>query len=117
MTTAQSNAKRTPRLPISREALQARAIQRAHDQHTHIFALPGRPNCYVAKSRGNLTERYYLVAGPDGVVGCSCKGFEYRQSCKHAEALKTRLARQAVRAPDSDSSTAQASDLLWNEGG
>jgi hypothetical protein len=102
---------------MSREALQARAIQRAHDQHVHILAVPGRPNCYVAKSRTNLTERYYLVAGPDGAVGCSCKGFEYRQSCKHAEALKTHLAHQAVRAPDPDLSQAQASDLLWNEGG
>jgi hypothetical protein len=94
VTAARSNAQRIPRPLMSRETLQARAMQRASDERVHIFAVPGRPNCYIVKSHA---ERYYLVAGPDGTVGCSCKGFEYRQSCKHAEALKMRLGREASR--------------------
>jgi hypothetical protein len=102
---------------MCREALQARAMQRAVEERVHIFAVPGRPNCYVVKSRSDPAERYHLVAGPGGVVGCSCKGFEYRQSCKHAEALLTRLARKQSRASQTASGPEpHASDLLWNDG-
>jgi hypothetical protein len=81
---------------MNQTTLQARAQQRASEQHIHIFAVSGRPGCYVTKSKSDPAERYHLVAGPDGIVGCSCRGFEYRQSCKHAEALKNRLARETV---------------------
>jgi hypothetical protein len=90
-------------------------MQRAFDERVHIFAVPGRPNCYVVKSRSNPAERNHLVVGPGGAVGCSCKGFEYRQSCKHAEALKMRLGREASR-PSQNGSNPEplASDVLWN---
>jgi hypothetical protein len=83
---------------MNQTTLEARAQQRAHTEHVHIFAVAGRSDCYITKSKSGPAERYHLVAGPDGIVGCSCCGFEYRQSCKHAEALKNRLAREAVLA-------------------
>jgi hypothetical protein len=90
-------------------------MQRAFDERLHIFAVPGRPNCYVVRSRSDPAERYHLVAGPGGAVGCSCRGFEYRQSCKHAEALMMRLGREQSRSsPAASSLEPQASDVLWN---
>jgi hypothetical protein len=83
---------------MNQTTLEARAQQRAHTEHVHIFAVAGRPGCYVTKSKSDPSERYHLVAGPDGIVGCSCRGFEYRQSSKHADALKNRLGREMVAA-------------------
>jgi hypothetical protein len=101
---------------MSRETLQARAMHRAVDERVHIIAVPGRPNCYVVRSRSDPAERYHLVAGPGGVVGCSCKGFEYRQSCKHAEALMTRLGRERSRASQTAANAEpRGSEVLWNE--
>jgi len=77
--------------------LRARALQRAYDERIHVFAVPGLPGCYVTKSKSDPSARYVLVADADGTVGCSCPGFAYRQSCKHAEALRIRLAREANR--------------------
>ena len=91
MTTAQSVTHRSPMTP---ETLSARAIQRAFDQRVRVFPLSGRPGCYVARSKTDPSIRYTLVVGPEGVIGCSCQGFAYRQSCKHAEALRNRLARR-----------------------
>jgi hypothetical protein len=82
---------------MNQTTLQARAQQRAHMEHVHIFSVPGRAGSYITKSKSSPTERYSLVAGYNGEVGCSCKGFGYRGSCKHAEALKNRLAREAAR--------------------
>ena len=82
---------------ITPEALEARALERARRQHIHIFRIPGRPGCYRTRSRSNPRERHSLVVGPDGGVACSCSGFYYRGSCKHAEQLKNRLAREALR--------------------
>ncbi len=88
------NARRRP--PMSRETLEARALERARDEHVHIFQVPGRPGFYRTRSRSDPSERHSLVAGPDGIVGCSCSGFYYRESCKHVEQLKNRLAREAL---------------------
>jgi hypothetical protein len=45
------------------------------------------------------------------------KGFEYGQSCKHAEALLMRLGREQSRAAKAAASAEpRASDLLWNGG-
>jgi hypothetical protein len=62
----------------------------------HIFAVAGRPGCYVTKSKSDPSERYNLVAR-GGIEACSCRGFAYRKSCKHVEALGNRLARGAAR--------------------
>jgi hypothetical protein len=77
--------------------LAARANQRAHDEHVHIFAVPGRPGVYVTSSKSEPGTKHTLVAR-DGIEACSCRGYEYRSSCKHVEALRNRLAREAKRA-------------------
>jgi hypothetical protein len=77
--------------------LQARALTRAYEQHVHIFSVPGRPGVYVTRSKSEPRERYNLVVDGD-IVACSCKGYEYRACCKHSEALRNRLAREAVAA-------------------
>jgi hypothetical protein len=41
---------------MSRETLQARAMQRAVDERVHIFAVAGRPNCYVVRSHSNPAQ-------------------------------------------------------------
>jgi hypothetical protein len=87
---------RAHRSPMTAPTLRARAIQRAFDEHVHVLAVPGLPGCYVTKSKTDPTVRHTLVADPDGTIGCSCRGFAYRQSCKHAEALRIRLAREAT---------------------
>jgi len=80
-----------------RGALEARAIQRAKDEHIHIFAVAGRPGVYTTCSRSEPGKKHTLVAKA-GIEACSCRGFEYRQSCKHVEALRARLAREARKA-------------------
>lgn len=89
---------RTKSTPMTVAEQEARATARAREQHVHIFAVPGRPGVYTTKSKSDPTERYSLVA-KDGIIACSCKGFEYRKVCKHVEALKNRLARETVRTP------------------
>lgn len=79
---------------MTNATIEARAIQRAKDQHVHIFAVAGRQGVYTTKSKSDPTERYTLVA-KGSEVGCSCKGFAYRGSCKHAAALEARLARES----------------------
>ncbi len=76
--------------------LEARAHARAHSEHVHIFIVPGRPGVYTTRSKSDPSERYSMVSR-DGMEACSCKGFEYRASCKHIEALRNRLAREAGR--------------------
>jgi hypothetical protein len=98
---------------MTRAEIEARAAQRAYDQHVHIFSVPGRPGVYTTKSKSQPGERYTLVAR-DGIEACSCKGYEYRQSCKHVEALRNRLAREAVKAiPAVRAATARANALLY----
>lgn len=98
MTTIARNPKPTSRPRMTEATIAARANARAHTEHVHIFAIPGRPGVFTTKSKSNPAQRYTLVLGPDDNHGCSCKGFEYRQSCKHVEALRNRLARGAVAA-------------------
>jgi hypothetical protein len=84
-------------IAMSEAELQARAIARAHDERVHIFAVTGRPGVYRTRSKSDPMERHSLVAR-DGVEACSCRGFEYRKSCKHIEALRNRLGRESRRA-------------------
>jgi hypothetical protein len=78
--------------------LMARAHARAFDEHLYIRAVPNRPGYYTVRSRNAPRYRHSLVAlGND--VACSCSGFHYRRSCKHAEALRNRLAREGHRYP------------------
>ena len=74
----------------------ARAHARAYDQRVHIFAVPGRPGVYVTRSKSVPHVRHSLVVRGDEIA-CSCPGYAYRKSCKHAEALRNRLGREAQR--------------------
>jgi hypothetical protein len=76
--------------------LQARAIDRAHREHVHIFRIPGRPGVFRARSKNRPNERYSLVM-QDGVEACSCRSFNYRRVCEHVEALRNRLAWDSFR--------------------
>lgn len=78
--------------------LHARAIQRAHDEHVHIFKVPNRPGVYTTLSKSRPRARYVLVVEDDGTVGCSCRGFLNHKACKHAEGLLNRLARERTEA-------------------
>lgn len=89
--------------------LQARAIQRAHDEHVYVRRT-GREGVYTTRSRSEPGRTYTLVDA-DGIQACSCKGFEYRQSCKHVEALRNRLARESRRGQLSSLPLATAGDL------
>lgn len=80
---------------MTRETLEARANAKAHALHTHVLAIPGRPGCYSVTSESEPGVRHYLVS-KGGVLGCDCRGWAYRQSCRHAEALKNRLSREAT---------------------
>lgn len=91
---------------MMQQELEARANQKAHDQHVHIMRVPGRPGVYQTSSKSEPGVKYTLVAKA-GIVACSCKGFEYRSCCKHEQALRNRLAREAV----AQRRTAQISDL------
>lgn len=79
---------------MTSDELQARAIQRAKDLNTHIMRLRGRPGVYTCTSSENKRKHYVLIAR-DGMEVCSCEGFAYRQNCRHVEALRNRLAREA----------------------
>ncbi len=87
---------RTQRTPMSEAEKEARARSRAREQHVHIFAVPGRPGVFTTKSKSDPSERYDLVAR-DGVIACSCRGFEYHKACKHSQQLLSRLGREAAR--------------------
>jgi hypothetical protein len=75
---------------------RARAIQRARDEHVHIFKVHNRPNVYTTLSKSRQRARYVLFVEEDGTVACSCRGFYNRKVCKHSEGLLNRLAREAA---------------------
>lgn len=77
--------------------MTARAAQRASDEHVHIFKVQSIPDLYRTKSKSDPKDSYFLsIAG--GYIGCACKGFEYRKSCKHAVALLKRCQREGIAA-------------------
>lgn len=99
----------TTRQPMTQVEMVARAIARAREEHVYIRAT-ARPGVYSTVSKSDPAQHYTLVA-MDGVLGCSCKGFEYRKCCKHSEALKRRLARES-RTPKAPANPAPATPAL-----
>jgi hypothetical protein len=83
---------------MERAELEARAIQRAKDERVRIWRVEGTTNVYRTRSKSNPNEWYSLVADNEtDIFACSCKGYEFRKSCKHASALRLRLARETRR--------------------
>jgi hypothetical protein len=89
--------------------LEARAAQRAREQHVHIFAIPGRPGYYQTSSKSESGVKYVMVVR-DSEIACACKGFAWRHSCKHVSALEARLAREHIAA-ERTARKASTSDL------
>ncbi len=82
---------------MSAEALERRALARAKAERVRLVKLAGE-NRYLARSRTVEPGAYYeLFVSVWGQVRCSCPGFSYRGVCKHAAALKDRLARAATK--------------------
>ncbi len=80
---------------MTQQQLEARANARAHQRHIHVMAVKGRPGVYTVTSLSEPGTKHYLVAS-DGITACDCKGYTYRKSCCHVEALRNRLGREAV---------------------
>jgi len=79
---------------MSRQELDTRARERAVSEHLHTFKVVGE-DLYLVRSRTTEPGAMHQVrTGVDGVVHCTCAGWEYRQSCTHAAAVTRRLERE-----------------------
>src|SRR6266480_1478001 len=76
---------------LSTEELERRALERARLERVKIIKLVGQDR-YLARSRTVEPGAYYELSVSWGRVTCSCPGFAHRSICKHAAALKARLA-------------------------
>jgi uncharacterized Zn finger protein len=79
--------------------LEHRALERARAERVRVVKLAGT-NRYLARSRNVEPDAYFeLSASPFGHITCNCPGFTYRHVCKHAMALRLRLARERQKPP------------------
>jgi hypothetical protein len=75
-------------LPSSDRPTKTRADK---NERVRIVKLVGEQR-YLARSRTVEPGSYYeLTVTPWGRIRCTCPGFIYRQTCKHATALADRL--------------------------
>jgi hypothetical protein len=80
---------------MTSEQISTRATDRAIAERLHTFKLTGRP-VYMVRSR--TTEpgsMHHVHVHADTVQHCTCRGWEFRQSCTHAAAVTRRLEREA----------------------
>ncbi|MBI3965670.1 MAG: SWIM zinc finger family protein [Chloroflexi bacterium] len=78
--------------------LARRARERARTQRIRVFRVAGTERDeYVSRSRGAEPGAYWRLWVEDEIVHCSCPGYTYRQSCKHAAALELRRERARLR--------------------
>lgn len=80
---------------MTQTELDTQARQRAITERLHTFKLAGQP-VYMVRSRTTEPGAMHCVeVARDGhVLGCSCKAWQYRQSCTHAAAVTRRLERE-----------------------
>jgi hypothetical protein len=82
---------------MTEQELNSKARQRAIDERLHTFKITGEP-IYLVRSRRTEPGSMRQVRVHDGqVTSCSCKGWEYRQDCTHAQAVTRRLEREGRR--------------------
>jgi hypothetical protein len=77
---------------MTRQELQARAADRAVAQHVKPYRLSD--GSFAVPSATTDGIAYTVRVNVDGEPECTCLGFQYRQSCKHVEAVRS-LLRQA----------------------
>ena len=74
--------------------LEARAAARSRRERVRVVKLVGAGR-YLARSRTVEPGSYFeLYVSPWGHVRCSCAAYVYRGVCKHAMALRLRLAKE-----------------------
>jgi SWIM zinc finger len=78
---------------MQRQDLELRAQERAKAERTRIIKLVGQ-DLYLARSRSMEPGAFFqLSVSPWGDIRCECPAFLFRRVCKHAAALKAKLAR------------------------
>ena len=79
---------------MTQQQLQQRAMDRAQTERLHTFRLAGDAG-YLVKSRKMEPGAFHRVTTLDDgyVIGCDCKGWQYRRSCTHAAAVSRRVSR------------------------
>jgi hypothetical protein len=74
---------------MTREQLQARAADRAIAEHVRPYRLSD--GTYAVPSTTTDGIAYTVRVNVDGEPECTCLGYQYRQSCKHVEAVRAQL--------------------------
>jgi len=81
--------------------LDQRARQRVVDEHLHTFKVAGQA-LYLVRSRETEPGAMHQVRinSRHDVTSCTCKGWFYRRSCTHSQAVMRRLEREGgIRRP------------------
>jgi hypothetical protein len=79
---------------VDTDELELRALERARAERVRV-AKPAGTDRYLARSRSVEPGAYFeLFVSPWGHIRCSCPAFEFRRMCKHAMALRLRLAKE-----------------------
>jgi hypothetical protein len=90
-------------MAMTQAELDERARERAISERIHTFKIAGQP-VYMVRSRNTEPGAMHQVRVLGGAVQhCTCKGWYYRQSCTHAQAVTRRLERESKRRPAQDS--------------
>jgi hypothetical protein len=81
---------------MTKAELDGRARQRSIDERLHTFKVVGRP-LYLVRSRHTEPGAMHEVRiDPQQrtIEHCTCKGWAYRASCTHSQAVLRRLERE-----------------------
>jgi hypothetical protein len=84
-------------MAMTQAELDQRARQRSIDERLHTFKLAGRPVYLVRSRQSEPGSMHEVTIDPrtGQIQDCSeCKGWLYRQSCTHSQAVVRRLERE-----------------------